>query len=93
MYRIRAVCQNPKCQAVFGIEFTETGPLEAKTPELAFELCSELHRTTSYKGVNIPKFVKCPKCHSIFPTDSLRFFVYDAAATKAPTLSVYSIEL
>ena len=83
MYRIRTVCQNPACQDVFEVKFTETGPIEAETTEEAFKLCNDLrHRPFSYKGAysggNSPKFIKCPKCDSLFPIGRFRFFMYDA---------------
>ncbi len=93
MYRIRAVCLNPACQAAFGVEFTKTGPLEAKTPKLAFELRDSLHAISHYNGVKLPEFIKCPKCHSLFPIGSFDFLVYDAAAQDKPALDMYVVEL
>jgi len=92
MYRIRTVCRNPACQAVFGVEFAETGPLEGKTPEIAIKLSRGLRseRSTLYqatklgKGVQIPLFIECPKCNSIFPMSELTFFAYNANATQSP---------
>jgi len=34
--------------------------------------------------VNIPEFVECPECHSIFPRWDLGFFVYNANETQNP---------
>jgi len=86
MYRIRTVCQNPVCQSVFEVEFAEIDPLEGKTAELASELCQVLRGKgpTTYKGVEIPVFIECPKCNSVFSRYDLTFFVYNANATQPP---------
>ena len=99
MYGIRAVCCNPGCKTAFPVEFTETGPLEGKTPETAYELIENLRapRSTTNqlmiimgKGAGlddkaqIPKFIECPKCNSVFRRSDLTFFVYNASATQKP---------
>lgn len=82
MYGIRTVCRNPACQAVFRVEFAGIGPLEGKTPELVIKLSEGLRGKdfTTNKGEQVPVFIECPKCNSVFPGSDLTFFAYNASA-------------
>jgi len=78
MYRIRTVCQG--CKEAFEVKFTETGLLEEKTYEKAFELCEQLpslRSTMIYNGVNIPESITCPKCGLVSSRRRRDYFVYD----------------
>jgi len=87
MYRIRTVC--PTCQAIFGVEFTETGPLEEETYEKALGLCEELSSLRSamtYNGVNIPESIQCPGCHLVSSRRKRNYSVYNAGTTHDPDI-------
>lgn len=85
MYRIHTVCG--KCREDFEVKFTETGPIEEKTYQKASGLCEELGALRSrmtYKGVNIPDTITCPKCGFVFPRRRHDYSVYDASITQDP---------
>lgn len=80
MYRIRTVCE--KCREAFEVKFTETGALEEKTYQEASGLCEELGALRSrmtYKGVDIPDIITCPKCGFVFPRRRRDYSVYVAS--------------
>jgi len=100
MYRIRTVCGNPSCRAVFDAKFPEIGPLEGKTPERALALIKGIRkkRSITHKlgdkirhsagleqdSAKIPELIECPECHSIFPISDLALFIYNAPPKQIP---------
>ena len=86
MYRVRSVCLNPACKAVFDVSFHEIGPLWGETAEIASDLAQSLHdnKDLLYRpderehGSPVPLYVECPSCRAVFPRDQMTFFAYNA---------------